>query len=95
MISPTGRAWLWEAQGGGRKGLGERGAGRRGPAERGPFRLPAGWGPFQTPRWRGEKNRAQEGGSGWWVEVGEVTRAQRPPPEMPIVIQVKDPSGKV
>lgn len=49
VISPTGRAWLWEARGGGRKGCQGSGAtpGRADGA--GPCCLPAGWGPFQTP----------------------------------------------
>lgn len=55
VISPTGRAWLWAAQGVRRKGRprlgpGEGGDGHwGGPAERGSRCQVAGWGPFQTP----------------------------------------------
>ena len=81
----------------GGRGAGARGAGptpgRAGGA--GTLLPPGGLGTISDPRMQRRENIAQEGGSGWWMEAAEVVRAQRPPPEMPIVIQVGDPSHKV
>lgn len=55
---------------------------------------PSRLGTISDPRML-RQNRAQRGGSGWWMEAAEVPRAQRPSPKMPIVIQVEDLSCKV
>ena len=84
VISPTGRAWLWEARGGGRKGCQGAGATPGRAGEAGPCCLPAGWGPFQTPGCWERTEPSGEGVAGGWRR--QRCRGPSDHPKMPIVI---------
>lgn len=101
VIAPTGRAWLWAARGGRRKGHPRRrvaGCGGETPRRAGGAGtppLPRGLGTIPDPRMERREDRGQEGGSGWPMEADGVGRGQRSPPKMSVVMYVQEPSHKV
>lgn len=81
VISPTGRAWLWAAQGGRRKGRPRRGPGEgemdtEEGRQSGDPAANCGLGTIPDPTMKRSQNGAQKRGSGWLMEAGEVGRAQ-------------------